>query len=94
MLDTMVSGNPNLANSSCNTFIVVFVVGVLYLRTSGDFVKLSTMTKSMFLLSDRHSQYVDETTGLSVLVHELNLMGGAFATDLHPFSIHQYAVAR
>ena len=59
--DTMVSGNPNLENSSCNTFIVVLVVGVLHLKT-GYFVKLSTMTKSMFLLLDRHSQYVNETT--------------------------------
>ena len=60
--DTMVFGNPNLANSFCNIFIVVLVVGVLDLKTSGHFVKLSTMTKCLFLLSDRHSQYVDKTT--------------------------------
>ena len=41
----MVSDNLNLENSSCNTFIVVFVVGVLHLKTSGHFVKLSTMIK-------------------------------------------------
>ena len=43
--DTIVSGNPNLANSSCNTFIVVLVVGVVHLKTSSHFVNLSTMTK-------------------------------------------------
>ena len=35
----------------------------------------------MFLLSDRYSQYVDESTVLSVLGHGLNFIGGAFATD-------------
>ena len=38
--DTIVSGNPNLAKSSCNIF-VVFVVRVVHLKTSGHFVKLS-----------------------------------------------------
>ena len=45
--DPMVSGNPNLANSSCNTFIVILVVGVLHLKNSGHFVKLSVITKNV-----------------------------------------------
>ena len=60
--DTMVSGNPNFANSPCISFILVFVVGVFNLKTSGHFVKLSTMTKKNVPLSVRRSQYVDETT--------------------------------
>ena len=40
----------------------------------------------MFLLSDRHSQYIDETIGLSVLGHGLNFMGCAFARFNHVFN--------
>ena len=82
--DTMVPSNLNLANSSCNTFIVVLVIGVLHLKTSGYFVKLSTITKKYipFIGLVYH--------GLSALGHGLNFMGGAFATDaqlLHDFTL-------
>ena len=38
--NTIVSGNPNLSNSSCISFVVL-VIGVLQLKTSGHFLKLS-----------------------------------------------------
>ena len=41
LMDTIVSGKPNLSNNSCKISIVTLLVGFLHLKTSGHFVKLS-----------------------------------------------------
>ena len=87
--DTMVSGNPNFANSSCNTFIVVFVVGVLHLKTYDYFVKLSSTTKKYVRFIGPAYPVCRRDHCLSVLGHGFNFMGGIFATDaqlLHDFT--------
>ena len=91
--DTMVSGNPNLANIS---FIVVFAIGVLHQKTSDHFVKLSTMIKKYVPFIGPAKRLVRRDHGLSVLGYELNFMAGAFATDaqfLHDFTMFSMSLS-